>query len=101
MLTCQSQRINMFSLSRLHIQRQICLKVWTLAFIYNLSYLSVCLSVSLHTRAQPYIVCSVVTPQLHFQDDFPRVMKRVLSGATVDYMASSYGVGVGFGVVAV
>lgn len=49
--------------------------------------LSLCLPFP-HKGTQSHIVCSVVTRQPHFRDDFPCVMKQALSGATADYMAS-------------
>lgn len=54
-----------------------------LSFFPSLSLLS-----PLIKKAQFYIICSAVTPKWHFRDDFPRMMKQALSGATADYMAS-------------
>lgn len=52
------------------------------------SYQSFVLSLTWHKGTQSHVVCFVVTPQLHFQDDCPCVMKQSLSRATDDYMAS-------------
>lgn len=96
-LTCQSQcvlrELTCFSLSRLQYMlrgKSRSMSGLFLSFIISVypSYLSLFLSPSRHKRTQSHIVCSVVTPQPHFRDDCPCVMKQALSGATADYMAS-------------